>query len=150
MKCLVVLFSFFSPVSAALFIQYKESAYFPVFEYGPVFSFLAVGAVLWPCEQGPGWKCTESGLDCTIPPPPAASSAETLRNWQPPRSWAALTRRDEAIRQITHNFSKCRQNVIASCKFYCIFFLPCPSLAGWRGTDWGHALHWSAVQQMNL
>lgn len=44
----------------------------------------------------------------------------------------------------------CPQNMTASCKFSCVFFLPCPSLAGWLGTDRGHALHWSAIQQMNL
>ncbi len=50
------------------------------------FSLWAVGAGHGSCEPGPGWKCSGSGPGRTIPPPPAASSAEPLRNLQPCRS----------------------------------------------------------------
>lgn len=63
-------------------------------------SFWAVGAGRGSCEPEPGWRCNGSGPGCTNPPPPAASSAEPLRNLLPCRSSAALTQtEDRGIRK---------------------------------------------------
>lgn len=91
MKCLVVSFLVHFPPSWQHFLVNIEYPYlFQSLWKGSRISSLAVWAVLWSCAQGPGWKCIESGLDCTIPPPPAASSAELLQNRQPTRSSAAF------------------------------------------------------------
>lgn len=111
------------------FIQYKHSFDLPVIAFCVCLSFLAVWVVHGSCEPGPGWRCNASGLDCTSPPPPAASSAEPLRNLQPCRSSAVLTQRTGRTGKITWlksedinmTFQHHSTQKIAICKFRIIY-----------------------------
>lgn len=103
-------------------------------------SFWAVGAGRGSCAPGPGWRCSGIAPGCTGPPPPAASSAEPLRNPPPCRSSAAVTHRADERHQkhikYTHNVCRrCRCSAgksltrSKSCRLTLDKLMPRPPLA---------------------